>query len=109
MPDSHLHTMIRFRLALTEENPPVPGYDPAKWGELTDARSGPVDISLALLDALHARWVLLLRAMAPGDFARTFRRADGQVNTLDRALQVYAWHGRHHAAQITDLRNRMGW
>jgi hypothetical protein len=109
MPDSHLHTMIRFRLALTEENPPVPGYDPAKWGELTDARSGPVDISLALLEALHARWVLLLRAMAPGDFARTFRRADGQVNTLDRALQVYAWHGRHHAAQITDLRNRMGW
>ncbi len=109
MADAHLHTLIRFRLALTEENPAVPGYDPARWGELQDAKHGPVDVSLALLEALHARWVLLLRAMAPADYARTFRRADGQVHTLDRALQVYAWHGRHHAAQIAGLRERMGW
>ncbi|HTU03836.1 MAG TPA: putative metal-dependent hydrolase [Candidatus Sulfotelmatobacter sp.] len=109
MPDAHLHTMVRFRLALTEDNPLVPGYAPPKWAELPDAKTGPVDVSLALLEAIHGRWVLLLKAMAAPDFARTFRRPDGQVITLNRALQTYAWHGRHHAAQITTLRQRMGW
>ena len=109
MADSHLHTMMRFRVALTENEPAITGYDPGKWGELPDAKTGPVDVSLKLFDALHARWILLLNAMSPADFARTFRRPDGQVMTLDRALQAYAWHGRHHAAQITDLRQRMGW
>jgi uncharacterized damage-inducible protein DinB len=109
MADSHLHTLVRFRMALTEDEPAIPGYDPAKWGALPDARTGPVETSLALLEALHGRWVLLLNAMTPPDFARTFRRPDGQVVTLDRALQTYAWHGKHHAAQITGLRERMGW
>jgi hypothetical protein len=109
MPDAHLHTMIRFRLALTEEQPAIPGYSPPKWAELPDAKTGPVEVSLTLLEAIHARWALLLTAMAPADFARTFRRPDGQVHTLNRALQTYAWHGRHHAAHITTLRERMGW
>lgn len=109
MADSHLYTLVRFRMALTEEEPEITGYDPAKWGQLPDARTGPVDVSLALLEALHARWVVLLDAMTPADFARTFRRPDGQVVTLDRALQTYAWHGKHHAAQITGLRERKGW
>jgi hypothetical protein len=68
-----------------------------------------VEVSLNLFDAIHARWILLLKAMSPADFPRTFRRPDGQVVTLDRALQTYAWHGKHHAAQITDLRRRMAW
>lgn len=109
MPDSHLHTLVRFRLALTEEEPAITGYDPAKWGELPDARTGPVNVSLDLLAALHARWTLLMRSMTPDDFSRTFRRPDGQVVTLDRALQTYAWHGKHHAAQIMALRERKGW
>jgi len=109
MADSHLHTLMRFRLALTEDEPAITGYDPGKWGELPDAKTGPVAVSLNLFDAIHARWILLLKAMRATDFTRTFRRPDGQVVTLDRALQTYAWHGRHHAAQITDLRQRMAW
>jgi uncharacterized damage-inducible protein DinB len=109
MADSHLHNLIRFRMALTEENPAVSGYDPAKWANLPDAKSGPLEVSLALFQAIHDRWVLLLKSMSATGFARTFRRADGQVITLDRALQTYAWHGKHHAAHITGLRERMGW
>ena len=109
MPDSHIHNLVRFRLALTEDEPAITGYDPAKWSELPDAKTGPVDVSLNLLDALHARWVLLMKSMSADDFGRTFRRPDGQVVTLDRALQTYAWHGKHHAAQITALRERKGW
>ena len=109
MADSHLHNLVRFRMALTEEEPAITGYDPAKWAELSDAKTGPVDVSLGLLDAIHSRWLLLLKSMAPADFARAFRRPDGQVVSLDRALQTYAWHGKHHAAQITGLRERKGW
>ncbi len=109
LPDSHMHVYVRFRLALTESEPTIKGYDAAAWAELADARSAPVEASLALLDALHKRWVLLLRSMAATDFARAFRRPDSQVVTLDRALQTYAWHGRHHVAHITSLRERMGW
>jgi len=108
MADSHAHLYIRFRLALTESDPTVKGYDAAVWGELADAKTAPVEISIALLDALHQRWVLLMKSMAPADFAKTFRRPDGTVVTLDRALQMYAWHGRHHAAHITSLRERLG-
>jgi uncharacterized damage-inducible protein DinB len=109
MADSHLTNLVRFRMALTENVPAIPGYDPAKWAEIPDAKTGPVDVSLTLLEAIHVRWVLLLKAMTPADFARTFRRPDGQVVTLDRALQTYAWHGKHHAAQIAGLREREGW
>lgn len=107
--DSHAHVYIRFRLALTETEPTIKGYDAAAWAELFDAKAGPVEPSLALLDALHQRWVLLLRSMKAGDFSRAFRRPDSQVVTLDRAIQTYAWHGRHHLAHITTLRERMGW
>lgn len=109
LPDSHMHVYVRFRLALTESDPTIKGYDAAAWAELSDARTAPVEPSLALFDALHQRWALLLRAMPPADFARTFRRPDSQVVTLDRALQMYAWHGRHHVAHITSLRERRGY
>ncbi len=109
MADSHLTNLVRFRMALTENVPAIPGYDPAKWAEIPDAKTGPVDVSLNLLEAIHIRWVLLLKAITPTDFARSFRRPDGQTVTLDRALQTYAWHGKHHAAQIMGLRERQGW
>jgi len=109
VPDSHMNSYCRFRLALTEETPTIKGYDEAAWAKLSDAHTAPIEISLALLESLHARWVRLLRSMAPADFARSFRHPELGLVTLDRNLALYAWHGEHHAAHITSLRARMGW
>lgn len=109
IPDSHVNSYCRFRLALTEENPSIKGYDQDRWSELSDSRSAPVDVSLDLLDSLHRRWVLLLRSLTPGDLARTFQHSELGPVTLDRNLALYAWHGDHHIAHITSLRGRMGW
>lgn len=110
VPDSHLNAYVRFKLALTESEPTIKPYDEARWAELEDVRATPPDVSLALLDALHDRWVRLLRAMGPGDFARTFRHPEkGHALTLEETLALYSWHGRHHVAHVTALRNRMGW
>ncbi len=109
MADSHAHVYMRFRMALTESEPAIPAYKNAAWAELADAKTAPVEISITLLDAIHQRLVLLLRATAPADFARTFKRPDGSTMSLDKALQMYNWHARHHAAHITSLRERMGW
>jgi DinB superfamily len=73
MPDSHMNSYVRFRLALTEEEPTIKPYQEDRWAELADARTAPVDLSLALLESLHARWVLLLSSLAAGDWKRTFR------------------------------------
>ena len=70
--DSHMHSYIRYRLALTEENPTIKPYDQVKWAELLDARFGPVETSLELLESLHSRWVALLESMSDADFERTF-------------------------------------
>lgn len=109
LPDSHLNAYVRFRLALTEEAPAIKTYDQERWAALPDAQTAPVDISLELLETLHRRWVLLLRSLGPADFARTFRHPELGVQSLDRYLGLYAWHGRHHVAHITSLRERMGW
>jgi len=109
LPDSHMNSYCRFRLALTEDAPGIKGYDQERWAQLFDSRTSPVEVSLALLEALHRRWVLLLRAMTPADFARTFLHSELGPVTLDRNLALYAWHGDHHVAHITSLRARMGW
>ncbi len=109
LPDSHMNSYVRFRLALTEDAPTVKPYDEGRWAELADARTAPIEISLALLESLHARWVLLLRGFKPDDFAREFRHPEMGMVSLDRNLAIYAWHGRHHVAHITSLRERMGW
>jgi len=109
MADSHASSYIRFRLALTEDEPTMAGYSADGWAALPDAKSGPVQLSIDLLEALHRRWTFLLRAMKPEEFRRTIKRPNGQVLTLDRLLQTYAWHGKHHAAHITSLRERKGW
>jgi len=109
LPDSHMNTYIRFRLALTEDEPTIKPYDQERWAVLEDARTAPTELSLSLLDSLHQRWVLLLRSLRPQDFARTFRHPDLGVVTLDKYLSLVAWHGRHHIAHITSLRERMGW
>ena len=104
-----MHAYIRLRLALTEEDPLIKPYDEAKWAELVDARTLPVEISLDLLDNMHRRWAALLNSMADADFARTFRHPERGVVRQDTNLASYAWHGRHHTAHITRLRQRNGW
>jgi hypothetical protein len=108
LPDSHLNAYVRFKLALTEERPTIKPYDQARWAATAEMRA-PVEVSLQLLAALHERWVLLLRGMGPAEFARTLNHPESGVLTLDGLLAMYAWHGRHHTAHITGLRERMGW
>jgi len=110
LPDSHLHTYLRFKWALTEDTPSVAAYDQAGWAALPDSMRGDVEPALALFDALHARWGLLLRGMDEAAFARGFRNPrSGDVRTLGWTLGLYAWHGDHHVAQILALRERRNW
>ena len=109
VPDSHINAYVRTRLALTEENPAVKTYDETKWAELADAKSMPVDVSLAMLEAIHARWVTLLRAMTPAQFSRTFNHPENGPTTLDTMVAMYGWHGAHHVAHLRELRRREGW
>ena len=108
VPDSHMNAYIRFKLALTEEQPPIKPYDQAAWASLPDS-SAPIEVSLQLLAALHSRWVDVLQAMRASDFGRTLYHPEHGVVTLDRMLAMYAWHSNHHLAHITSLRERMGW
>src|SRR6266478_3149059 len=87
-------------LALTEREPTIKPYDQEQWAGLIDARTAPVEVSLALLESLHERWVLLLRSLTPADWKRTFRHPELGVVTLERTAGLYAWHGRHHVAHI---------
>ncbi len=109
VPDSHVNSYMRFKLALTEEEPTIRPYDEAKWAELSDSRDTPIETSLTMLDALHDRWTRLLRAMDDDHFRRTLRHPDIGVMSLDAVLSMYAWHGRHHVGHVTSLRERMGW
>jgi hypothetical protein len=109
VPDSHANAFIRFKLALTENAPTIKPYDEAAWANLEDARSTPIETSLTLLDALHDRWVRVLRAMSPSAFERTLIHPENGVMTLDQLLAMYEWHGRHHVAHVTSLRDRNGW
>lgn len=101
VPDSHVNAYVRFRLALTEDDPTIKPYAEPAWAELADARTMAVEPSLRLLEALHERWVTLLRSMSPEQFARGFVHPEhGRRMTLDQTLQIYAWHGRHHTAHV---------
>lgn len=107
--DSHMNAYIRWRFALTESEPTIKPYDESAWAKLEDAHNAPPEVSLKLLDSLHERWVRLLRSVKPDEFARTFRHPDHGVRTLDWMLFLYAWHGRHHTAHVTELRKQKGW
>lgn len=109
VPDSHMNSYIRFKLALTEMEPTIKPYYEDRWAELEEARSAPIEISLALLDSLHKRWVLTLRAIKAEEWKRTFRHPELGSMSLEKNLALYAWHGKHHVAHITSLRERMGW
>jgi hypothetical protein len=94
---------------MTEDAPTIKPYNEAAWAELADAKISRAEVSLHLLEALHRRWAVLLRSFKSADMARTFVHPDRGAMTLDFALGLYAWHGRHHLAHITNLRQRQGW
>lgn len=107
--DSHIHSYIRMRFALTEDEPTILAYDEKAWANLADARQAEVEVSLALLDALHRRWTMLLESLRDDDWKRTFRHPERGLIRLDWNALLYAWHGRHHTAHITSLRERNRW
>lgn len=109
LPDSHMNSYVRFRFALTEDAPLIKPYSESVWAQLADAKSAPVDLSLGLLENLHARWIILLRSLSDDQFARVYRHPESGDVRLDKALGLYAWHGRHHLAHIANLRQRNGW
>jgi uncharacterized damage-inducible protein DinB len=107
--DSHMNAYTRFRLALTEDNPTIKPYDEASWARLPDARTLPIGVSLDLLDAMHERLVHLLRAANDADFQRPLTHPENGPMTVDSLLSIYGWHGRHHTAHVSALRERMKW
>ena len=110
LPDSHLNAYTRLKLALTEDEPTIKPYDEAAWAELPDTHATPPDVSLTLLEALHRRWVVLLRSLPEAAIARTLRHPErGRIFTVEEMLAQYAWHSEHHLAHITALRERAGW
>jgi uncharacterized damage-inducible protein DinB len=109
VPESHMNSYIRFKLALTEAEPTIKPYFEDRWALLDDANQAPIELSLNLLESLHERWIWFLRSLDAADFQRSFRHPDLGVVSLEKNVALYAWHGRHHVAQITALRERMGW
>lgn len=107
--DSHSNMYLRIRLALTEDAPTIRPYDEKAWTALHDAEAAPVEWSLELVEALHARLLMLLRSLTPAQWARTYVHPENGVMRLDEVASLYAWHGRHHVAHITALRGRRGW
>lgn len=109
LPDSHVNSYCRFKLTMTEVHPTIRTYEEGRWGELEDARTAEVGDSLALLVALHRRWTDWLRTLEPSDWSRTLEHPEVGTMNLDQLLAMYAWHGPHHVAHITRLREREGW
>jgi uncharacterized damage-inducible protein DinB len=108
--DSHMQATARIRLALTEDWPAIAPYKENLWAELEDARALPVEVSLQLLDSLHARWVALLRSLDESAWSkRGYKHPESGKQTVEQVAALYSWHGRHHTAHITSLRERMGW
>ena len=109
VPDSHMNAYVRFKLALTEDEPIIKPYAEDRWAELSDTKATPTEVSLALLDSLHHRWVALLGSLGPEDWKRNFRHPELGVVSLEKNVALYAWHGKHHVAHITELRKRKNW
>ncbi|HVR06565.1 MAG TPA: putative metal-dependent hydrolase [Thermoanaerobaculia bacterium] len=109
VPDSHLNAYVRLKLALTEDEPTIRPYHEDRWAQLPEARSAPLEPSLALLESLHQRWDLALRDLAPADWQRTLVHPESGRQTVEQLIALYAWHGRHHTAHVAELRRREGW
>jgi uncharacterized damage-inducible protein DinB len=109
VPDSHMNAYVRLKLALTEVRPTIKPYEESAWAELADSKSAPIEASQKLLEALHERWDRVWRSLKAEDFSRKLVHPDSGERNIDWLLFVYEWHGRHHAAHITELRKRQGW
>lgn len=107
--DAAMNWYVRTKLAVTEDDPPVKTYEEARWAELHDARTGPIETSLVLLEGLHRRWVDLFRSFSEPQWKRSMIHPERGSLALDTVLAMLAWHGRHHTAQIMELRKRSGW
>jgi hypothetical protein len=108
--DAHMNGFVRFKLAVTEDHPEIKTYEEDLWGETADVRQGPVDASLRLLAAMHERWTILLQSLTEEQFrTRAFSHPQRGLLTIDKAIQLYAWHGPHHTAHVANLRARKGW
>ena len=108
IPDSHLNSYVRFKWALTEEEPVIKAYDEQRWAELVDYRVVPVETSLEFLAVLHAKWVMLLRSLSREQLSRRFTHPVSGPTELAWNVGNYAWHGRHHLAHITNTIEREG-
>lgn len=108
VPDSHMNAYIRFKLALTEDDPTIKPYMEDRWALLPDSKA-PAEVSLLLLECVHQRWMMVLRSLTGADWQRTFRHPEMGPMTLEKTLALYSWHGRHHVAHVTRLREKMGW
>jgi uncharacterized damage-inducible protein DinB len=107
--DSHMNAYIRLRLALTEVDPTIRPYQESAWAKLEDAEHAPPEVSLQLLDSLHQRWTRLLRSLKAEDYARRLIHPEAGPRNVDWLLFLYAWHGRHHTAHITELCKQKNW
>jgi len=106
--DSHANAYVRYKLALTEDWPTIKPYDEAAWARLEDSRLS-IDGSLAMIAAMHERWVALLESMSDASFQRGYNHPENGRQNLATVLALYAWHSRHHTAHITNLRSRQNW
>jgi uncharacterized damage-inducible protein DinB len=107
--DSHINSFCRFKLGLSEDTPTIKPYFEAQWAETADAKNAPVELSLNIIEGVHARWALLLKSMTEADFARKINHPERGVMSLDSLLALYDWHSRHHTAHVTNLRERNNW
>ena len=108
--DCHLNAYVRTKLALTENEPTIKPFNPSAWAELPDGSTDPIESSMSLLEALHARWVSTLRALGTEGFTRTMHLPwKERIITISQTVEYFAWHGRHHIAHINTLRDKMGW
>ena len=109
VPDSHLNAYVRLKLALTEDKPTIKPYDEDAWSRLADSSSTPIEVSLSLLSNVHDRWDRIWRSLKPEQFSRTLIHPENGERNVDWLLFLYEWHGKHHAAHITELRKQKGW
>ncbi|MEP6763766.1 MAG: YfiT family bacillithiol transferase [Gemmatimonadaceae bacterium] len=109
VPDSHMNMYMRFKVALTEDNPTIKPYDQDAWSTLADVRAVPISTSLLLFDALHERAISVLRSVSVADRARKYVHPENGPTRIDQMVALYAWHGDHHIAHVLNLRKREGW
>jgi hypothetical protein len=107
LPDSHMNAYVRFKLAVTETEPTIKPYEEGEWARLTDS-AGPIDVSLDLLTALHARWTGWMRSLDDAAWSRTYMHPESGRTALEKTLQIYAWHGEHHLAHVRNVREKAG-